>query len=99
MIRVSDTATLDGTLSLRFVNGYVPAGGEEFLIVDAGRIVGDFATVGAEGITGQRFTHRIDHTSGDWYFVIVPEPAALATMLVSSALLFCRRRPSRRALS
>ena len=92
MIRMSDAATLDGTLTLRFVNGYVPAGGEEFLIVDAGRIVGDFAIVGAEGITGQRFTHRIDHASGNWYFVIIPEPAGLATILVSSAVLIHLRR-------
>ncbi|MEO9021429.1 MAG: T9SS type A sorting domain-containing protein [Ginsengibacter sp.] len=45
LLAVSGNATIDGTLDIATVNGFVPVAGQTFTIVTAGAVSGTFATV------------------------------------------------------
>jgi len=64
-------------------------GPQEFLILDAGAIVGSFDLISLDGDTS--LTTRIDFANGD-VFVVIPESATLGVLIAAAPLLARRRR-------
>lgn len=102
---VTGTATLAGALYINSVQSPFPPGflrllnpasltasangPQEFLILDAGAIVGNFDLISLDGNTS--LTTRIDFANGH-VFVVIPEPTALAALLGFASLVLRRRR-------
>jgi len=64
---VSGTASLDGTLSVQLLNGYAPADGAQFHILQADTICGNFSTVSLPSLTGYAFSYAHDGTDAYVY--------------------------------
>ncbi|MEM9882459.1 MAG: hypothetical protein AAF800_06060 [Planctomycetota bacterium] len=89
---VTGTATLAGALYIDSVPTLFPVGPfgtlsagpatpQEFLILDAGSIVGGFDLISLNGDTS--FTTRIDFANGQ-VFLVIPEPTGLALLLAAT---------------
>ncbi|MEO0514217.1 MAG: hypothetical protein AAF086_02840 [Planctomycetota bacterium] len=100
---VTGTATLAGALYINSVQSPFPPGflslrtatalntaaqgPQEFLLIDADAIVGDFDLISLDGDTS--LTARIDFANGD-VFMVIPEPATLGVLLAAAPLLIRR---------
>ncbi len=51
-LRVSGAATLDGTLALSLINGFNPAVGSTFIVMQYGSVVGEFALITGQSLSG-----------------------------------------------
>ena len=51
-LRVNGTATLDGTLALSLINGFNPSLGSTFIVMQYGSVVGQFALLTGQNLTG-----------------------------------------------
>ena len=51
-LRVNGTATLDGTLELSLINGFNPTVGSTFIVMQYGSVVGQFALLTGQNLTG-----------------------------------------------
>ncbi len=87
---ITGNATLDGTLDVSFLNGFVPSIGETFDIVSAANLTGAFSSVQIDGPV----TFDLNYTNGglELQTLSVPEPATSALLLPLAALI-CLRRP------
>ena len=95
---VEGMLSLDGTLRIELLGGYVPAAGDSFPIISYGSLdptANRFAAVDGEIPGGQLFFF-VDYGSGegDWVTLNVntPEPASVVLLGASAAVLGWRRR-------
>lgn len=91
---VGGTATLDGDLVIETANGYAPAPGQTFTIVDATAVSGAFDTISGDRLGGG-LSYDVSNAGGDLVFTVVPEPATVA-LLAGGALLLMGTRMRRR---
>ena len=62
-LTITGSASLDGTLSVSLINGYVPAAGSTFRLFD-GTIGGTFATVSLPAVSGMRWDTSVLNSNG-----------------------------------
>jgi hypothetical protein len=88
-LNMTGSATLDGTLSLLFPNGFTPGVGQTFTILTAsGGVSGKFATIDSP------YAFDVSYGTSNVTLTSIPEPAGLG--LVSCAGLLLMRRSRRR---
>jgi hypothetical protein len=89
---------LDGSLVIRFINGYIPQAGDSWDLLTFSGISGSFSSVQFENaISGLDFD--VTTNNGTWTLTAVPEPSslALATFMIGTlAGVAWRRRKCRR---
>jgi fibronectin-binding autotransporter adhesin len=90
-ITVGGLLTYDGTLTITFLGGYIPAEGVTFALFEAGSVAPgskfDNITFSDSGYTGS-----LDYTTGILTVTAVPEPTAAALLVLGAAGLLARRR-------
>ncbi len=99
ILDVSGEASLDGTVDFDFLNGYVPGTNTDFAFLQAGSVLGDFASVDISGITCPTCTLNLSTLSLDTGNTPptpppVPEPGTLilfGTGLLASFFLLHRK--------
>jgi len=83
LLAVSGAATLDGTLTIELVNGFVPVLGQTFDIMTYGSCAGDFANVtGIDFRPGLRFQRELNATNMRLTVVeagVAPGPTVIAS--------------------
>lgn len=93
---VSGSAVLDGTLSVSLDNGFTPAAGQGFDILDWGGLSGTFSTISLPDISGSGLAWDTSQLYSEGVLAVspVPEPAAATALTLASAgaLLVLRRR-------
>lgn len=92
---VNGTASLGGTLEIAFLNGFNPAVGDTFHIMDFTSLTGDFASIQVLGASGYQFSEEF--TGGGLTLVTqaVPEPSMFVLMGIGALGLLayaCRRQ-------
>ena len=99
-VKVRQSATLGGTLSISLVNGFTPAIGSSFTILTASGVSGTFVTVtGLEINSGEHFTIAYNPTSVVLTVVSgAAKPAILSTAPVHPGLVPPRHRGYEQAL-
>ncbi|HEX8523448.1 MAG TPA: hypothetical protein VF669_14440 [Tepidisphaeraceae bacterium] len=93
VLDVSGTATLNGTLRILLVDGFVPADGQTFDFINAGTMSGSFSSFDLPPLPGGQQWDTTALMSGGTLRT-TPEPGGLAVMAVGLGLL--GRRGSRR---
>ena len=95
-LNISKTASLNGTLNVNVVNGFVPTVGQTFTILNAASTTGTFSTVTGLAINStEHFT--VTYNSNDVVLTVVS--GALPLSAVSAGLRPARMAPGRRAAS
>jgi T5SS/PEP-CTERM-associated repeat protein len=91
-LTVLDTATLDGTLDLRFLDGFAVTNGASFELFDWGDWVsGTFAAVSSDPLpAGLSWDTSELYTTG--VINVIPEPASVFLVIVGGGLLHFRRK-------
>ena len=89
-VDISGSASLEGTLSLSFVDGYVPEFDDNFDILSANSITGAFSSL-SQPTLGQGY-FQVTYTPQNVFITFVPEPATAAILLPTTLLLRSRRR-------
>ncbi len=89
------TVALDGELSIELANGYTPAVGTQWTLVNAGTLSGVFSDLVLPSVAGEQF--EIQYSGTEVTLVATPEPAAAGALGLSAGLLLRRskRRPKR----
>jgi hypothetical protein len=73
LLHVTGAATLSGTLNIELLNSFVPAIGDTFEILTAGKVSGTFGTVNGTVINGsEQFT--VTYNSNNVTLTVVPSP-------------------------
>ncbi len=93
-LAVGGQLTLGGTLSIVFIDGFSALSGQDFLLFEAGSLLGSFTAVVLPDIDGLNFLLNQDGTSLRLSVQAVPLPGA-AWLLLSAAGLLVRRRGAR----
>ncbi len=91
-----DLAGSGDTLDVRLVNGFVPNADFSLPILAYGSYAGAFDSLTVNGVADERFGITYNPTGAQLTFV-VPEPASMATLLLTGALVLGRRRSSCRS--
>ena len=104
LLAVTGTATLDGTLNLRLINGFTPFNGETFEILSSRGLSGVFSTI--NGLVEGNFTFSVDYgrinpngVTLTANLTAVPEPTSLLMLglgLVGLGVLPLRQALARR---
>ncbi len=77
---VGGEATLDGTLEVSLIDGFQPASGDSFDILELGSITGDFNDIVLPNLTGS-LAWDVSALLTDGSIGVVPEPAAAVLLL------------------
>jgi hypothetical protein len=94
-IDVTGSAVLGGTLSLNLENGFTASVGDSFNFISAGGgITGAFTNAGPIDVNGYVFDLANTSNGLGLQVAAVPEPAALALMVIGALGLLSRRRKS-----
>ena len=80
MLVVGGEATLDGTLEVSLIDGFQPASGDSFDILELGSITGDFNDIVLPNLTGS-LAWDVSALLTDGSIGVVPEPAAAVLLL------------------
>ncbi len=93
---VNGTASLGGTLDIAFLNGFHPAVGDTFHIMDFNSRTGDFDSIQVLGASGYQFLP--EYTSGGLTLLTqaVPEPSTIVMAVVGLVCLLLLARRHRR---
>jgi hypothetical protein len=94
MLSVTGLASLDGTLQVALLGGFIPASTDEFTILTAGSLQGFFANAPLM-ITLAEGTFAVEYsTTGVMLtnFAAVPEPGSVSALLAGGAVMLRRRR-------
>jgi hypothetical protein len=93
ILDVEGRAYLGGTLELAFLNGFCPALGDSFSILDFGSYSGSFSTIQVLGDSRYQFASQYTATDLTLTTTSVPEPASLGLLAFGSlTMLRCRRK-------
>jgi hypothetical protein len=87
LLNVNGIASLDGTLEIEFLNGFHPAIGDTFQIMDFYSKTGDFASIQVLGAPGYQFATQYSGSNLDLVTEAVPEPASALLLVIGAALL------------
>lgn len=91
---VGGAASLDGTLAVQILDGFQPAAGDVFDILDFAAVDGHFASLDLPNVAGLKWDTSNLATSGAIALAAVPEPTTLALLCVVVCLtLAAQRRP------
>jgi len=90
LLNISGAASLNGTLNLGLINGFVPTLGSSFDIINFARYTGNFAVVNGTGINSTEHFQVVVNPTNVTLDVVsgasaTPEPASL--LLVGTGLL------------
>jgi len=89
---ITGTLVLDGQLKLSLINSFTPAAGDQFDLFD-GTTAGTFSSFNYPPLTaGLVWDNSLLYTQGIVQVNFIPEPAALASMVVGALGLLARRR-------
>lgn len=102
-LQISGLATLDGTLDIDLLDGFMPTAGESFEIMEFGSLDGEFSGIDGANI-GDGLQFEIFYDPHDIRLVAAqttPEPESFLLLGIGLFLLagFSRRWPTRRFLS
>jgi hypothetical protein len=92
VLDVLGSASLDGTLDVSLVNGFIPSPGDTFEVIDAGSLTGTFANV----ILPDSTDYSVTYTPTGVIINVLPEPSGLALLLAGSMLLTQRRKGAKK---
>ena len=83
VLRVSGTASLDGTLIVDVLLGFDPQAGDRFSVLDVGQVEGTFDDIQLPALSAGLRWHASElYASGALGVVSVPEPATLGLLLM-----------------
>ena len=77
---ISGTANLGGALNVTLTNGFTPALGNSFLILDAGNITTLFANLNLPNVSPNRWSVAYDNAAGTLALSVVAPTAALVSV-------------------
>ncbi len=81
ILNISETATLDGTLDIKLLGGFLPIyDGQEFVLINYGNSVGNFSTVNFPDISGTGLAWNLVYEATE---LILVASAALPVELIS----------------
>jgi hypothetical protein len=100
VLDVTGEASLDGTAEFDFLNGYVPGPNTDFPFLEAGSVIGEFASLDFIGIKCPTCTFNLStlslDTGGTAPSPAVPEPGTLiffaTSLLALGSVLRCKSR-------
>jgi len=87
--------TLDGTLNVVLVNGFMPRPGDAFDVLDWAALSGEFGTINLPDPANPHESWDTGKLYVDGTIGVVPAPSAMSTALVLLAPLVLRRRRAR----
>jgi len=90
---VLGTLSLDGTMNVTLIDGFVPANGDTFDLLDWGSLDGTFDTVNLPSLApGLAWDDSALYTTGELH--VTPEPGTLALAAIGAMTILRRRRRS-----
>lgn len=90
VLAITGSATVDGTLNVLSINGFVPMIGDTYTLLTASSVTGTFADVNSP------YQLQVNYLPTGISFAVLPEPSAIGILVMATILLGRRRRNSDR---
>lgn len=98
LLNISGSVSLNGQLTIKFLNGFLPTSDESFNILTASAITGTFANAATQvfidnGVFDVTYTDQaITLNNFQVLTASIPEPDSAAVLVGALAMIMCRRR-------
>ena len=85
------TGAIDGTLNITLINGFQPALGNTFILLDGGTLTGAFDTINFPAL-GLGLTWNYSQGPDTAFLTVVPEPSGTVIAMIGGIAAWARRR-------